>query len=185
MRARVRNLRALERRVATTRSSARPVACSASPRSASGGRHPGLVSAVVGPVKRGCAKRLACQYPTGALRLHLLLRSELPWQLVTSVRLRRTFLTSTLPPERCCFRKLDPTQAVPSQSSPTSAAVTLPLEHLRVFLLRRLRLPLPLTPRTCRCRGMNIDVPVSDARCTEVVARPSRPPIAAARRKRR
>ena len=101
---------------------------------------------------------------------------------------------------------------------PTSAAVALPSEHLRVLLLRRLRLPLPLAPRVCRCRGrldplgdhrsacatsgvlasralplehavarvcreggarvarnvrvadMNIDVPVSDARCIEVVA---------------
>ena len=100
---------------------------------------------------------------------------------------------------------------------PTSAAVALP-EHLLVLLLRRLRLPLPLAPRTCHCRGrldpvgdhrsacatsgalasralplehavarvcrksgarvarnvrladMNIDVPVSDARCIEVVA---------------
>ena len=100
----------------------------------------------------------------------------------------------------------------------TSAAVALPPEHLRVLLLRRLRLPLPLAPRVCRCCGrldplgdhrsacatsgvlasralplehavarvcreggarvarnvrvadINIDVPVSDARCIEVVA---------------
>ena len=112
---------------------------------------------------------------------------------------------------------------------PTSAAVTLPPEHLRVLLLRRLRLPLPLTPRTCRCRGrldplgdhrsacatsgvlasrvlplarvcressarvarnvrladMNIDVPVSDARCIEVVAVLSRGTGSRSRRLRR
>ena len=80
--------------------------------------------------------------------------SELLSPLVMSARSRRTFLTSTPRPELCCFRKLDPTQAELSQPSiPTSAAVALPPEHLRVLLLRRLRLPLPLAPRVCRCRG--------------------------------
>ena len=101
-----------------------------------------LLSALARP-RRECV-RLAFQYPTGALRLRLLLRtlrtgtatcvagSALPWQLVTSPRSRRTFLTSTPRPERCCFRKLDPTQAVPHSHS-TSTAVTLPPEHLCSF----------------------------------------------------
>ena len=36
---------------------------------------------------------------------------------------------------------------------PTHEAVVIPSAHFRVPLLRRLRLPLPLAPRTCRCRG--------------------------------
>ena len=58
-RPRVRNRQALDRRVAATRSSARPLACSASC-SALGGPHPdpGLVQAVVRLVKRGCETRL-------------------------------------------------------------------------------------------------------------------------------
>ena len=36
---------------------------------------------------------------------------------------------------------------------PTSPAVVVPSAHLRVLLLRRLRLPLPCAPRTCSCHG--------------------------------
>ena len=36
---------------------------------------------------------------------------------------------------------------------PTSAELTVPPPLFRVLLLRRLRLPLPVTPRTCACRG--------------------------------
>ena len=36
---------------------------------------------------------------------------------------------------------------------PTSGEVTVPSAHFRVLLLRRLRLPLPVAPRTCACRG--------------------------------
>ena len=36
---------------------------------------------------------------------------------------------------------------------PTSDVVTVPDPHFRVLLLRRLRLPLPLGPRACSCRG--------------------------------
>ena len=36
---------------------------------------------------------------------------------------------------------------------PTSAELTVPSPLFRVLLLRRLRLPLPVTPRTCACRG--------------------------------
>ena len=86
--------------------------------------------------------RLAFRRPIGALRprlQHLTLRtatcaagSELPSPLATSARSRRTFLTSPLRPERCCSRKLDPTQVVPSQCS--------------------LRLPLsPCPPNTSAC----------------------------------
>ena len=35
----------------------------------------------------------------------------------------------------------------------TSPAVVVPSAHLRVLLLRRLRLPLPCAPRTCSCHG--------------------------------
>ena len=36
---------------------------------------------------------------------------------------------------------------------PTHEAVTIPSAEFRVLLLRRLRLPLPLAPRVCACRG--------------------------------
>ena len=36
---------------------------------------------------------------------------------------------------------------------PTSAELTLPSPLFRVLILRRLRLPLPVAPRTCACRG--------------------------------
>ena len=36
---------------------------------------------------------------------------------------------------------------------PTSDVVAVPDPHFRVLLLRRLRLPLPLGPRACSCRG--------------------------------
>ena len=36
---------------------------------------------------------------------------------------------------------------------PTSAELTVPPPLFRVLLLRRLRLPLPVAPRTCACRG--------------------------------
>ena len=37
---------------------------------------------------------------------------------------------------------------------PTSDDVAIPDSHFRVLLLRRLRMPLPLGPRNCSCRGM-------------------------------
>ena len=37
---------------------------------------------------------------------------------------------------------------------PTSGDVAIPDSHFRVLLLRRLRMPLPLGPRNCSCRGM-------------------------------
>ena len=36
---------------------------------------------------------------------------------------------------------------------PTSEDVSIPSSHFRILLLRRLRLPLPLGPRACSCRG--------------------------------
>ena len=36
---------------------------------------------------------------------------------------------------------------------PTHEAVVIPSAHFRVLLLRRLHLPLPLAPCTCRCQG--------------------------------
>ena len=37
--------------------------------------------------------------------------------------------------------------------APTHEAVSIPNAQFRILLLRRLRLPLPLAPRTCSCRG--------------------------------
>jgi len=83
------------------------------------------------PPLRACA-RAAFPYLTGTLRPRRVRRtlrrvtatcvagSGLLSPLVMSARSRRTFLTSTLRPERCCFRKLDPTQAEPSQPSHVS-----------------------------------------------------------------
>jgi hypothetical protein len=39
---------------------------------------------------------------------------------------------------------------------PTSVDVIIPMQHFRVLLLRRLRMPLPFTARTCRC-GARLD----------------------------
>ena len=78
-------------------------------------------------------------------------RHALAWRRACS---RHTFLTSTLRPECCCFRTLDPTQAVdPIQDVLTLAAEDMASGHLRVFLLRRLRLPPPVMPRDGRCHG--------------------------------
>ena len=45
-----------------------------------------------------------------------------------------------------------PHSSRPAMVLPTHEDVTLPSAHFRVLLLRRLRLPLPLAPRTCACR---------------------------------
>ena len=61
-RARVRDRRALERRVAPPRRAARPFACPASPCSAPRSCHPGLVQTLVGPTQCGCAKHTCCHF---------------------------------------------------------------------------------------------------------------------------
>ena len=78
--------------------------------------------------------------------------AKLP-ERATSARARRIFLTSPLRPVRCCCRRLGHTLHEPSPSRPRTRAVSIPNAQFRILLLRRLRLPLPLAPRTCSCRG--------------------------------
>ena len=67
---------ALERRVAPTRRPALLPACPASPSSATGTCHPGLVQAVVGPANSGCAKHACYPSPPPCLaRRHHVCRS--------------------------------------------------------------------------------------------------------------
>ena len=79
--------------------------------------------------------------------------SGLPPLLATSARWRRIFLTLIPHLERCCCRRQGRMPLGPSQSSPRLAKSPVPSGHFRVLLLRRLRLPLPVAPRTCACRG--------------------------------
>ena len=88
-------------------------------------------------------------------------RGNLTWMATRRcLRLRRARFRdapfSTRP--RVASRALLLSQAGPHATRaftafPTSPAVVVPSAHLRVLLLRRLRLPLPCAPRTCSCHG--------------------------------
>ena len=56
---------------------------------------------------------------------------------------RALLLSQAGPHAACCFTVC-----------PTHEAVTIPAAEFRVLLLRRLRLPVPLAPRVCACRGL-------------------------------
>ena len=70
----------------------------------------------------------------------------------TSARVICIFHTSMPHLERCCCRR--PPHVVRAFTVvPTSAELMVPSPLFRVLLLRHLRLPLPVAPRTCACRG--------------------------------
>ena len=71
---------------------------------------------------------------------------------MTSARLRRFFRAFHLHLERCCHRP-GRVPCVPSRFYPHMRMSHSPV-RFRVLLLRRLRLPLPLSPRACTCRQL-------------------------------
>ena len=73
-----------------------------------------------------------------------------PMSKSISARTRCTFLTLHLLLERCCCPKLGLSAAYAFDVTHTRDDVTMPSALFRVLLLR---LPLPLAPRRCSCRG--------------------------------
>ena len=57
-----------------------------------------------------------------------------------------------VPSQALLFSQTGPFSSRPFTTVPTCPELTFPSEPLRALLLRRLRLPLPLSARTCRCR---------------------------------
>ena len=57
-----------------------------------------------------------------------------------------------VPSQALLFSQTGPFSSRPFTTVPTCPELTFPSEPLRALLLRRLRLPLPLSTRTCRCR---------------------------------
>ena len=84
------------------------------------------------------------------------------WQRLASTAQDRIELAALLSDLDPSSRALMLSQAGPYASRaltvyPTTPEYTLSPEHFRVCLLRRLRLPLPLTPHRCSC-GQALDV---------------------------
>ena len=73
------------------------------------------------------------------------------WPLpAMSARLRRIFFPCHPRPEHCCYRSPGPHS---SRALNVQEEFVIPKAQFRVLLLRRLRMPLPLAPRHCHCRG--------------------------------
>ena len=83
---------------------------------------------------------------------------------VTGERSRRISPPCPLRFGHCCCPKAGPHAGCCFTVCPAHEAISIPSAEFRVLLLRRLRLPLPLAPRVCACRGL-LD-PLGDHRAT-------------------
>ena len=77
-----------------------------------------------------------------------------------------------VPSQALLFSQTGPFSSRPFTTVPTCPELTFPSEPLRALLLRRLRLPLPLSARTCRCRRP-LD-PLGDHRAASITTRRQR-----------
>ena len=79
------------------------------------------------------------------------------WQAPAATAIAEQLQAALLPQldaasQALLFSQTGPFSSRPFCSVPSCPELTFPSDHLRALLLRRLRLPLPLSARSCRCR---------------------------------
>ena len=97
--------------------------------------------------------------PPSSLNLsgHLPEPSARAWQAPAATAIAEQLQAALLPQldaasQALLFSQTGPFSSRPFCSAPSCPELTFPSDHLRALLLRRLRLPLPLSARSCRCR---------------------------------